>query len=81
MNQGGSLNVSQGASHCYSEANKENAGNAGGYPFFNPALPTTNVQLQQWEASGVSYTNNTHDGGWNANEESAAGALLNIAGC
>jgi hypothetical protein len=32
------------------------------------------------EASGRSFTNETHDGSWNAIEESAASALLNFAG-
>ena len=67
---------SQGASHRYSsEVDKENR-----YPCITPPLPTANVRLQQWDSSGISYTNNTHDGGWNATEESMAGALLNIAG-
>jgi hypothetical protein len=84
MSQGIS-HYQRGMSHCcqhsYStEADKENVGNAGHYKCYDPPLPNTNGQLQQWEARGLSYTNNSYDNRWDANEESAAGALLNFSG-
>jgi hypothetical protein len=82
VSQGGRRDVRQGGSRyggqfSYSaEADKENVGNAQHYGCYDPPLPNSNCQLQQWETSGLSYTNDSYD----ANEESAAGALVNIAG-
>ncbi len=74
MRQGGSRD---GGQFSYSaEADKENVGNAQHYRCYDPPLPNSNCQLQQWEASGLLYTNDSYD----ANKESAARALLNIAG-
>jgi hypothetical protein len=77
--------VSRGACHYRSYSNDvdkenvENGRNAGSFQCYDPPLPQTNVRLQQWEAHGLSYVNNSYDNGWNANEESAAGALLNFS--
>jgi hypothetical protein len=49
---------------------------------YDPPLPNTNNQLQQWEAHGFSHANNAFGDGLNNNADNfdAAGALLGISG-
>jgi hypothetical protein len=47
-------------------------------PCYDPPLPNTDAQLQQWEANGLLHANNASDIALNVNPEifDAAGALL-----